>query len=240
MAEAQRRTRRAEPRQAAVRNATADSARAVTPSNTSRAARSGTRPVAPAGEPTGVRARIVSHTPGRLRVRVNSGSREPRSMHQLGRRLQGALGPGRVEVSPATGSVLVRYDRQANSSADIVSILHDIGVVIEETTRGVEFDPSEAAGTHSITGDRIVDGVTDLDRQLSALTGRKIDLKVLFPLTLGGLGLWRAASSGLGLDQVPAWVMLWYAFDSFWKFHNTSRPDPAAAGHTEAEPDGAP
>jgi hypothetical protein len=136
--------------------------------------------------------------------------------------LDGALGPGHVEVSSTTGSVLVRYDQRSQSKADIVSILRDVGVVIEETARGVGLEvPGQDASTTSM---RIVNALSDLDRQLSVLTGQKIDLKLLFPLTLGGLGLWRAATAGLGLNNVPAYVMLWYAFDSFWKFHKDTAP----------------
>jgi hypothetical protein len=95
-----------------------------------------------------------------------------------------------------------------------MNILRDLGVLVEEVVELPESGPGSSA-----TSTRIVNAVTDLDRQLSALTGRRVDLKLLFPLTLAGVGLWRAATSGLGLGEVPAYVLLWYAFDSFWKFH---------------------
>lgn len=47
-------------------------------------------------------------------------------------------------------------------------------------------------------------------------------LKLLFPLALAGVGLRQWVTQGLGLAQVPAYVLLWYAFDSFWKFHRGS------------------
>jgi hypothetical protein len=31
--------------------------------------------------------------------------------------------------------------------------------------------------------------------------------------------VWQLATRGLGMTEVPAYVLLWYAFDSFWKFH---------------------
>jgi hypothetical protein len=139
-------------------------------------------------------------------------------MHAVRERLDDAFGPGHAEVNPSTGSVLVHYDRHARSFADVVSILRDVGVLVEDTARSV-LDLPEAGVGRSTTSIRVIDAMTDLDRQLSRLTGRTVDLKLLFPMTLGGVGLWRAATNGLGLTEVPAYVLLWYAFDSFWKFH---------------------
>ena len=133
-------------------------------------------------------------------------------------RLDAAFGPGQAEVNPSTGSVLVHYDRHARSSADVVSLLRDVGVLVEDTARAVLELPETGAG-RSTTSIHVIDAVADLDRQLSLLTGRRVDLKLLFPMTLGGIGLWRAATTGLDLTEVPAYVLLWYAFDSFWKFH---------------------
>jgi hypothetical protein len=150
-------------------------------------------------------------------------------MHALGERLNAALGPGRAEVNPTTGSLLLHYDHQTRSSADVLSILHDVGVLVEDTARGLGLELAEAGAGSSTTAIRIVDAMTDLDRQLSALTGRTVDLKLVFPMALGGIGLWRAATSGLGLTEVPAYVLLWYAFDSFWKFHSGPPQHPAGS-----------
>jgi len=207
-----------------------------------RAARADAQPIggglsalassAPTGEVRALHARVVSHTSGRLRVRVHAGNREPASMHAIGRRLEDALGPGRVELNKSSGSVLVHYDHHARSSADVLSLVRDVGIVLEDTARAVGLDvPGDALST---TGQSIVDALSDLNRQVFGLTGSKVDLKVLFPLTLGAVGLWRAARAGLGLDQVPAYVLLWYAFDSFWKFH--AKPD---GGSPPRDTDGA-
>jgi hypothetical protein len=139
-------------------------------------------------------------------------------MRAVRERLDDAFGPGRTEVNANTGSVLVRYDRHTRSSADVLSILRDVGVLVEETARSV-LELPEAGAARSTTSIRVIDAVADLDRQLSRLTGRTVDLKLLFPMALGGIGLWRVATNGLGLTEVPAYVLLWYAFDSFWKFH---------------------
>jgi hypothetical protein len=179
---------------------------------------------------------VASHTPGRLRVRVHTHSRHPQAMDALQGRLDDALGPGHARVSGTTGSVLVTYDHQARSGADMLRILRDIGVVIEETARGVGAEVPELDGGRSTTSGHIVDALADLDQQLSLLTRRKVDLKLLFPMLLGGVGLWRVMRGGLGISEVPAYVLLWYAFDSFWKFHRDLPPPPHHPGIERAAP----
>jgi hypothetical protein len=156
-------------------------------------------------------------------------------MKALQTRLDSALGPGHTRVDATTGSVLVRYDRHAHKAGEIVAMLRDAGILLQETARGVGLEVPEFDG-YSTAGDRVVDTVGDLDRQIAALTGRKVDLKFLFPMLLGGIGLWRAVSSGLGVTEVPAYVLLWYAFDSFWKFHreagvSEAPRSPSQGGH---------
>lgn len=177
-----------------------------------------------------LRARVTSHTRGRLRVRISQDDRGNGGAHDAGARLEKALGSDRVQVTSATGSVLVHYDPERHSSSDIMGLLKDVGIIIEDTVR--ELDADVPAGAASMAGDRVVRAMADLDRRLGAMTGHKIDLKALFPLTLGALGVWRVARSGLGVGEVPAYVLLWYAFDSFWKFHSTGQAHstrPAAA-----------
>jgi len=161
-------------------------------------------------------------------------------MQALHAHLAATLGPGHAQVNPTTGSVLVHYDRHTHSSADIVRIVEDVCSVVGESVRDIGLEAPEEGSGSSSTSVRIVDAITDLDRQLSALTGRKIDLKLLFPLALGGIGLWRAARSGLGIGEVPAYVLLWYAFDSFWKFHRepAQRTVPSADAEAALGADG--
>jgi hypothetical protein len=77
--------------------------------------------------------------------------------------------------------------------------------------------PKTCRNSASATG--ILDAVTDLDHRISELTGGKVDLKVLVPAGLGLMALRQVALNGLGLGQVPGYVLLWYTFDSFYKLH---------------------
>jgi hypothetical protein len=169
--------------------------------------------------------RVASHTPGRLRVRIKRDRQRPEQLQSVKRALEQHLGRGRVQISDTTHSLLVNYDRHAHSSNDMMSLLRDVGVIVGETAKALGEDVPDVAGGHSTTSVSIVSAMSDLDQRLSRWTGRQVDLKLLFPLTLGGLGVLQLARRGLGLNDVPAYVLLWYAFDSFWKFHSQSNDD---------------
>jgi hypothetical protein len=124
-------------------------------------------------------------------------------------------GVATVHANPATGSLLVHYDREALHRDDILGILEDVGLVFADLADV----PAPSGGPHSTTAGGLIEAIGDLDARLSALTNRRVDLKLLFPFALGAIGLRQTLSQGLGLSQVPGYVLLWYAFDSFWKFH---------------------
>jgi hypothetical protein len=171
-------------------------------------------------------AHVASHTPGRLRVRIHDAQDHPRLMGTIEERLQQKAGTDAVSVNARTGSVLVHYDPRTESHGSILQLLRDAGVTFGDVARGLDLDSPELGG-RSEASQNIVDSFTDLDRQIAALTGHKVDLKLLFPLTLGGIGLWQLATRGLGITEVPAYELLWYAFDSFWKFHREpAQPNP--------------
>src|SRR5262249_37441456 len=56
-------------------------------------------------------------------------------------------------------------------------------------------------------------------RCFSRARGRTVDLKLLFRVALGAVGLRQFFTAGLGIAEVPAYVLLWYAFDAFYKLH---------------------
>jgi hypothetical protein len=108
-----------------------------------------------------------------------------------------------------------------------VELLWDAGLVARELLgaadipgdlgRAVSTSPSSAP--HSATATSLLDALTDLDRRLSKLTNGKLDVKLLVPTGLGLLAIRQIAMNGLGLSQVPGYVLLWYTFDSFYKLH---------------------
>ena len=177
------------------------------------------------------RGHIVSHAPGRMRVRLHPEHRATADLQQIERDLNARDGVASVQTNARTGSVLVHYDRHSLGRDDLTAILHDVGIVAmellgaEEVSRGLsdEVDDGAAerasAAPHSSTATGVLDALTDLDRRLSELTGGKLDVKLLVPIGLGTLALRQILTTGLGLAEVPGYVLLWYTFDSFYKLH---------------------
>ena len=170
--------------------------------------------------------RIVSHAPGRMRVRLHPEHRDPAAMAQLEQALGGRSGVASVATDPRTGSVLVHYEDTALSKDDVVDMLYDVGVVArdllgaEDVPEDLGVEPADRdVAPHSSGATGILDAVTDLDHRISRMSGGRFDLKLLVPAGLGLLALRQVLTSGLGLGQVPGYVLLWYTFDSFYKLH---------------------
>lgn len=190
--------------------------------------------------------RVVSHTAGRIRVRLHPAHRHDAVLGKVKRELQGQQGVAAVKTNARTGSVLVEYDHHRLSDDDLLAMLHDAGVVAKELTgaedlpedvlpsdEGDSADRGAAAAPHSTTATSLMDALTDLDRRLSEATGGKLDVKLLVPLGLGALAIRQIAVAGFGLETVPGYVLLWYTFDSFYKLHQrrTAHVIEAAAQH---------
>jgi hypothetical protein len=160
--------------------------------------------------------RLQSITRGRLRVKVDPGSRVPELMENLQRRLHSREGIQDVSVNPATGSVTVSYDHARYSTAGILGLLEELDVIIDSMLGG---EATVSSG--------FLTAIHDLNARLHDATGIPVDLKLLLPLALAGTGIWSIGKNGLMLESVPGSLLLWLAFDLFVKLH----PGPPDAGH---------
>ena len=183
-------------------------------------------------EEAGAEGHLASDTPGRLRVRIRGDSLSP-IMQRARALMEGRPGVHKVETNDLTGSFLVRYDPHRHRTADVIAMLRDAGLIVHQMEEEAEIGLPEVG--QSTTSTSIIAALSDLDRRLSLLTGRRVDLKLLFPLGMGALGLRQAFTRGLGLSQIPAYILLWYAFDSFFKLHvqparpGINRPNPPSS-----------
>lgn len=109
-------------------------------------------------------------------------------------------------------------------------MLCDVGVIVRDVLRAGGNDLPSLGQSTTATG--VITALDDLNQRLSRATGGKLDLKLLFPLTLGALGLCQVLAEGLGLTEIPGYVLLWYAFDSFYKLHE-QRPQRVAVAAVE-------
>ena len=95
--------------------------------------------------------RIVSHAPGRMRIRLQREHRDPDLLADIEERLGARGGVSSVSADARTGSVLVHYDRQALTKENLVEMLFDVGVVARELLGAEEVPDDFGRGDASPT-----------------------------------------------------------------------------------------
>jgi hypothetical protein len=124
--------------------------------------------------------------------------------------------------NPETGSFLIRYEPKANSDESITALLSATGLHIDAGANGESaFLRTEA----SAIGQRIGEFMRSLDTALFYRSGQSLDLRTLYPLTLGTLGVYLIARNGLMLSQMPGLVLLMQAIAAFQRHHAWEEPD---------------
>ena len=153
--------------------------------------------------------RIVSHFPGRLRVRAETFRVLPEVADEVTTRLGEEPGVVEVKSSRVTGSLLVTYDPRALQLPRLVQVLVRIAGL-----HGLEIDARHDPNAPE-DGARVRQALGLLNRALVGKSGGRVDLKVAVPGTLGSLGV--AMLLG-GRRRVPEWYDL--IFWSFVTFRN--------------------
>jgi len=170
-------------------------------------------------------AEVVSHIPGRLRVRLHRRSRHSHTMTRLKQAIAAQPGVHAVEVNHAAGSVTVKYDMQTHGETGVFGLLEDLDVIVGtaidapriEETSPEGHGPTKAAVT-------LAGALDDLDKRVAGFTGHTVNLRTLFPLSLAGFGVWRIVENGLMAEMVPGWLLIWLAFDAFVKLYPPAPP----------------
>jgi len=169
-----------------------------------------------------ISAQVASAMPGRVRIRLDREHRQDGAITHLRDGLEREDGIREVAFNPTTGSLLVRYDREALDHDDVLAFLEDAGVVVADVAEAVVEERADFG--QSVVSTNLLDALADLDGRLSRATNGLVDAKLLFPLALGALAVRQIAMNGFGLGTVPGYVLLWYTFDSFYKMHPRAQP----------------
>jgi hypothetical protein len=135
-------------------------------------------------------------------------------------------GIDQVNVNAATGSVTVNYNPQQRNVTEIRQVFEDMDVIFGNLSDAPSVDASLLTSGKGEAPLTFVGAVEDLNKHLSQMMGIKIDLKIALPLAFVGVGLWTVIRNGFKFEQVPGWVFLWLAFDSFVKLHPSHPPAP--------------
>ena len=171
--------------------------------------------------------RIISVIPGRVRLKVPRRGGMLEDMQQIADALTSRVEVSDVQVNPQTGSILVRYDPERGSLNDLCSALRQLGIAINEV-RPVGTVSTSGGGTSEASAN-LTRMLGDLNTRVGRATNELGDLRLFVPLGLGVLTVRQIFRHGLKLDDLPWYVVGWYAFQTFTTLNRkTHQPAHAA------------
>jgi len=88
-----------------------------------------------------ISTKIVSFTPGRIRLRVEKAHRQPREMNRIVSALKATPQINHVRANAQNGSIIIEHAHKNGSLDNTFASLRDLGIVFAELTHG----SSEAA-----------------------------------------------------------------------------------------------
>ncbi|AFY45923.1 HMA2 domain-containing protein [Nostoc sp. PCC 7107] len=163
-----------------------------------------------------ISTKIISDTPGRLRLRIAPSHRQTGEIRRIVKILDSQPNISQVNTNIQNGSIVIHHDRNDESWQNVLATLKDIGIIFADVTNESH---SDAAAT-------IANAVYDLNDRVEKATNNVVDIRFIFPLALGCLSVRQLLVKGLQLEIIPWYVLAWYTFDSFIKLHGTSKPQP--------------
>ncbi len=161
--------------------------------------------------------KIVSHFPGRLRVRAKA-FREAARADDLVAQLREEAGVSSATATPLTGSVLVEYDAKTVQLPWLVQLIVRLGGLA-----GVAAD--HHGGEPRFTGPAIREALDRWNGAVVGATRGRLDARVAVPTTLAGLGVLTLL---FGRRRLPEWYDL--IFWSFVTFQNLNHLPPMHDG----------
>jgi hypothetical protein len=131
--------------------------------------------------------------------------------------LEAANGSRRVRANPVTGSILVLH-RGPAATEEFTEALRSHGFEVDDRTNGRR---EKGSGSREDLTVGIESAVRDLNARVERATDGRMDLRTVVPLALLTGGLIK-----LMFDEnwkaVPPYVLLYYAFDTYWKLNERS------------------
>ena len=166
-----------------------------------------------------ISARSISETPGRIRLLVAQEFRQPEQMKRVASVLSESVEIERVRTNVVNGSITIFYNKERSDLAKISALLGDSGIILDNIfpEKATNLGKSEAAA-------ELIAGATQLNQQVKTASNGAFDLRFLIPLGFSALALRQLVVRGVQLGAIPWYVLGWYAFDSFIKFHYSSEP----------------
>jgi len=168
---------------------------------------------------------VRHHLPHRTRIKIPISHRSEKTMDAVKSELEYIPGVKDVQVNQRTGSVTIEHDEREDTLELVGAALDNIAeelfnqlAIVEE----IEF-PGLSIVAHGIRK-----YLSRADEKVAVETNNVLDLKMLVPILFFGAGIVKTRMTSNWWGEVPAWVLFYYAYDSYMKFHG--------AGFAEALP----
>ena len=182
---------------------------------------------------------VVHHIPGRTRLRLPRTHRNKEKLERVQKALSGVPGVHSVEVNHKTGSVLLHHDPAIAIFEAAGSALEDVGkdilesIVEGESLAGMGFAIAGIALVGRVVGNLF--GETDESGQtrIRLWRGQYQDLRQLLPVTLFGAAIYQAIKTRTMWEGIAPLVLLYWAFDSYWKLNMQSYGVASRDGHLD-------
>lgn len=170
---------------------------------------------------------IAHQVPGRIRLKVALGKRNPALLDEIKQLFATVPGIGRIAVNPTTGSLILHYDRARHLG--FYEDFQDRYASHIATPPPTEVDSSlnmiqaetEFLATRSHAVRTVVDFCKSMDQSLRVATNNTIDLKIAVAAGFAGLALVKIGVTA----STPMWVTL--AIFALNHMAEMNLPDPA-------------
>jgi hypothetical protein len=192
---------------------------------------------------TNMNLKIEHQVPGRVRMKIPAGKRNPELLKQISEVFGAIPGLEEITVNPATGSVVMHYDADrhdefhgafrehhaahnekhgatnggANSGAR--GLMHGADTELDKLTNSIEAE-AEFLARHSHSARAVVDFVKKIDHEIKSATNNSVDLKILFAIGIIGLTVTEVGATA----ATPVWVTLAiFTVNHFIQIHEQER-----------------
>lgn len=171
---------------------------------------------------------VAHHVRHRTRLRLPPSHRNQIALRSAEKAILSVPGVKSTEVKERTGSIVIHHDEKDN-------ILEHIGDALAKAVPElfellIAEEEAEVEGL-SFVATLLGAGASVANREMARKTDNWLNMKVIIPLAFLAAGIRKGLQNEAWMAEVPAFVLIYYAFDSYMKFH--PMVPPALVEHSE-------
>jgi hypothetical protein len=125
-----------------------------------------------------------------------------------------------LDVNPATGSILLHL-RPDDPVDAILADIAELGYLVERLSDGPRRAPGRSGGRvpHSRISRTVSEILAAMNARVHEATNGRADLRFIVPAALTVLAVRQLLRDAKSLRDAPWYVLMYYAFDSFYKLN---------------------